>query len=157
MTVTFSFAFLASPCYFSNILSCWKTFPFFGSLIFPPAYPSNVPKCVIFFLYDTRRNPLSAPHTPPSWCTHSHSPIVVGDVVHGRIWMHFFAFLEICWVPPLCRFFVCGARPWYLAKDCMYRNCMYAFAFRRGLASTLCHKTFGAVFLEFHVFCGLRV
>lgn len=56
-----------------------------------------------------------------------------------------------------CRFFVCGARPWYLAKDCMYRNCMYAFAFRRGLASTLCHKTFGAVFLEFHVFCGLRV
>lgn len=69
MTVTFSFAFLASPCYFSNILSCWKTFPFFGSLIFPPAYPSNVPKCVIFFLYDTRRNPLSAPH--PSILSHS--------------------------------------------------------------------------------------
>ena len=63
MTVTFSFAFLASPCYFSNILSCWKTFPFFGSLIFPPAYPSNVPKCVFFFC-TTRVETHSPHHTP---------------------------------------------------------------------------------------------
>ena len=85
--------------------------------------------CNFFFLYDTRRNRLSAPHTPPSCRTHSHSPIVVGDVVHGRIWMHFFAFWKFVGFRLFAGFFVCGARPWYLAKELHVQELHVCFCF----------------------------